>query len=200
MIKFKSIVATALIGSLLIGSAFTGKVSNTFKVNTSKTNLKWVASKVTGKHDGTLKMASGSLMSDGKTVTGGSFDIDMTTITCTDISDKETNGKFLGHLKSDDFFSVEKYKTARFEIMKVVPKTENEYEVSGKMTIKGITNEITFPATITTSSTGVKAVAKITLDRTKWDIKYGSGKFFESLGDKAINDDFVIDLNLEAGK
>lgn len=200
MTKFSSITTMALVGSLVIGSAFTGKMANSFKVDTSKSSLKWFATKVTGKHDGTVKLASGSLVSNGKAVTGGSFDIDMTSLTCTDITDKESNGKLLGHLNSPDFFSVEKFKTSHFEITKVVPKAGNEFEVTGKMTIKGITNEISFPANITSSSSGVKALAKITLDRTKWDIKYGSGKFFEGLGDKVIHDDFVMELNLEASK
>jgi polyisoprenoid-binding protein YceI len=200
MTKFKSLAAMALVGSLLVGSAFTGKVSGGFKVNVAKSTLKWVASKVTGKHDGTLKLASGSLESNGKMVTGGTFDIDMNSLVCTDITDKETNGKFLGHLRSEEFFSIDKHKTAHFEIQKVVPTKGNEYDVTGKLTIKGITNEVTFPATITTSPKGVKATAKITVDRTKFDIKYGSGKFFEGLGDRVINDDFTIDLNLEAGE
>jgi len=101
-------------------------------------------------------------------------------------------------LKSDDFFSVEKNKTAHFEITKVTSKSGNDFDLTGKMTIKGITQEITFPATIITTAKEVKATAKITLDRTKWDIKYGSGKFFEGLGDKIIHDDFVIELNLQA--
>ena len=199
MTKFKSLAAVILVGSLLIGSAFTGKVTNSFKVNVAKSNLKWVATKVTGKHDGTLKLSNGTIESNGKIVTGGTFDIDMNSLVCTDITDKETNGKLIGHLRADDFFSIEKHKTSHFEIQKVTPKTGNEYDVTGKLTIKGITNEITFPATITTTAKGVKAAAKITVDRTKFDIKYGSGKFFEGLGDKVIYDDFIIDMNLEAG-
>jgi polyisoprenoid-binding protein YceI len=198
MTKFKSLVAVVLVGSLLVGSSFTSKVNN-FKVNVAKSTLNWVATKVTGKHNGTLKLASGSLESNGKMVTGGTFDIDMNSLVCLDLTDKETNGKFVGHLRSDDFFSIEKHKTAHFEIQKVVPTKGNEYDVTGKLTIKGISNEVTFPATITTTPKGVKASAKITVDRTKFDIKYGSGKFFEGLGDKVINDDFTIDLNLEAG-
>jgi polyisoprenoid-binding protein YceI len=199
MTTFKSIAAATLMGALVLGSSFTGKLSGSFKVNTEKTTLKWFATKVTGKHDGSVKLASGTLNSDGKSVTGGSFDIDMTSLVVADIADPGTNGKLLGHLKSEDFFSVDKHKTAHFEITKVAPKSGNEFEVSGKMTIKGITQDISFPATITTTAKEVKANAKITLDRTKWDIRYGSGKFFEGLGDRVINDDFVIELNLVAG-
>jgi polyisoprenoid-binding protein YceI len=189
----------ALLSTFVLATAFNGKKAETLKVNTAKTTLKWLATKVTGKHDGTVKLASGSLMSNGKQITGGSFDIDMTTLVCNDLTDKETNAKFIGHLKSEDFFSVGKHKTAHFEITSVTPKTGSEYEVAGKMTIKGITKDISFPANITVTGKTAKATAKITLDRTLWDIRYGSGKFFEGLGDKVIHDDFVIDLNLEAG-
>jgi polyisoprenoid-binding protein YceI len=198
MFQFKSLAALLMAATLFVGSSFSGKLNPTFKVNVAKSSLKWFATKVTGKHDGQVKLASGSLETNGKMVTGGKFDIDMNSISCRDIEDKETNGKFLSHMKSPDFFDVASHKTANFEISKVTPKSGNEYEIAGKMTIKGITNEISFPATITTDAKQVSAKAKITLDRTKWDIRYGSGKFFEGLGDKIIHDDFVIDLDLVA--
>lgn len=199
MIQFKTLAMTALLSVFALGSAFNGKpATTTFKVNTEKSDLHWYATKVTGKHDGKVKLASGTLITNGKDVTGGKFDIDMTTITVLDLpADNEYNGKLLGHLKSDDFFSVEKHNKAHFEITKVAAKG-NEFMVTGKMTIKGITNEITFPATISNSGKMITAKAKIVLDRTKWDVRYGSGKFFENLGDKAIHDDFTIDLNLVA--
>jgi polyisoprenoid-binding protein YceI len=193
MFKNKSIFALA-IAALLSGTAIAAG-PGTFKVDAGKSNLKWIATKVTGKHEGTVKLASGSLQSDGKNLTGGSFDIDMNS----DISDKETNGKFIGHLKSEDFFGVEKHKTAHFVIGKVTPKSGNEVEITGKMTIKGITKDITFPATITHAGKSIKAKAKITIDRSEYDVRFGSGKFFADLGDKIIHDDFIIDLDMEAG-
>lgn len=198
MFRLKSIATVALVGAFAVTSAFAGGQNSTLKVDAKKSSLKWYASKVTGKHDGAINMASGSLTTDGKKVTGGSFDIDMTSITVRDIEDKSTNAKLVGHLKSPDFFSADAFKTAKFEIMKVVPKSGNEYTVAGKMTIKGITQEVDFPATIITTGNSVNATGKITLDRTKWDIKYGSGKFFENIGDKAIHDDFTIEFSLVA--
>jgi polyisoprenoid-binding protein YceI len=197
MFKNKSIFAL-VIAAILSGTAIAAG-PGTFKVDAGKSNLKWIATKVTGKHEGTVKLASGSLQSDGKNLTGGTFDIDMNTIACTDIADKETNGKFVGHLKSEDFFGVEKHKTARFVIGKVTPKSGNEVEISGKMTIKGITKDITFPATVTHAGKSIKAKAKITIDRSEYDVRFGSGKFFADLGDKIIHDDFIIDLDMEAG-
>ncbi len=198
MFQVRLISSALFAGMLLAGSSFSGKLNSSFKVNAAKSSMKWFASKVTGKHDGQIKLTSGTLNTNGKMVTGGSFEIDMNSMTCRDIEDKETNGKFLGHLKSPDFFDAGNHKTASFEIQKVVPKSGNEFEVTGKMTIKGISNEISFPATITNTGKEIRAKAKITLDRTKWDIRYGSGKFFEGLGDKIIHDDFVIDLDLVA--
>lgn len=199
MIRLKSFAMVALLSTLALGSAFTGKFSTTsYKVNTAKSDIHWYATKVTGKHDGTVNLASGSLTSNGKVVTGGQFDIDMTSIKVLDMpADNEYNGKLVGHLKSEDFFSVEKHNKAHFEISKVTPKGK-EFEVTGKLTIKGITNEVTFPAVITTTGKQVSAKATIVLDRTKWDIRYGSGKFFEGLGDKVIHDDFKLELNLLA--
>lgn len=195
----KSFAMVALLSTLALGSAFTTKLkTSTLKVNAEKSELRWFASKVTGKHDGSVKLSSGSLTSNGKVVTGGQFDIDMTSIVVLDLpADNEYNGKLVGHLKSEDFFSVEKHNKANFVITKVAPKGK-DFTVTGNLTIKGITNTISFPATITTSPTQVSAKAKMTLDRTKWDIRYGSGKFFPSIGDKMIHDDFVIDINLIA--
>jgi len=199
MKKTSTFFSLAIAAILFTGVAIAGGNPGPFKVNTAKSNLKWTASKVTGKHEGTVKLASGSLNSDGKHLTGGTFDIDMSTIKCTDIADAETAGKFVGHLKSEDFFGVEKHKTAHFVISKVTPKSGNEVEVSGKMTIKGITKDITFPATVVHSAKAISTKAKITIDRTDFDVRFGSGKFFTDLGDKIINDEFIIDIDLETG-
>lgn len=196
MIQYKSLLTLAAACSLSATSFAGGP--DAFKVNPAKTNLKWTASKVTGKHEGMIRLAGGSLLVEGKNLTGGSFDIDMSTITCTDIADKETNANFLGHLRSDDFFGVEKFKTAHFEIEKVTPKSGNEVEVSGKMTIKGITKALRFPATIVNDGKSLKAKAKITVDRSEYDVKFRSAKFFSDLGDKLIHDDFIIELDMEA--
>ena len=127
------------------------------------------------------------------------FDIDMNSITCTDLTDPATNTNFINHMKSDDFFSVAKHKTARFEIVKATPKGGGNYEITGTMTIKGISQEISFPATVSLKGKTATAQAKITLDRTRWDIRFRSGKFFQDLGDKLIEDDFILELNLSAG-
>jgi polyisoprenoid-binding protein YceI len=170
------------------------------KVDVAKSVVKWDAKKVTGEHNGTVSLANGSLTVNGNKITAGEFSIDMTTIKCTDLTDAGYNGKFVGHLKSEDFFSVEKNPTANFKITKVENTTNGNVTIFGDMTIKGIKQAISFPATVKADKTGLTATAKITLDRTKWDIRYGSKTFFANIGDKAIYDDFVIDLALVATK
>lgn len=193
-----SFIAAAAITAFAFTAPAVKKGNTTYTVDTKATTATWLGKKVTGQHTGTINLSKGSIISDGKAITGGSFDIDMNSITCTDLTDPQWNGKLIGHLKSDDFFSVEKNPTAKFEISKVTLKEGNNYDITGKLTIKGITNEITFPAMIKMDAKTLVTVAKITVNRTKFDIKYGSASFFESIGDKAISDDFELNVNVVA--
>ena len=178
-----------------------GKADGKFAVNTAQSNLVWKAEKVTGKHDGTVKLSGGEITVANNKLVGGSFTIDMTTMAVVDIKDAGMNGKLLGHLKSDDFFSVEKHKNATFVISSVTPGSQSgSFTVKGNLTIKGITKPIEFPAAIVMSGNDLRATATITVDRTKFDIRYGSKSFFESIGDKAIYDDFTIELQLVASQ
>jgi polyisoprenoid-binding protein YceI len=162
------------------------------KVDIAKSKITWVGKKVTGQHTGTITLRSGTLDFNNNALSGGMFEMDMTTISCTDLTG-EYAGKLVGHLKSDDFFGVEKHKTASFKITKVMPGSKaNSYRVEGNMTIKGITAPVSFEAMLENG----KATAKIVIDRTKYDIKYGSGSFFDNLGDKAIDNNFELDVML----
>ncbi|HEX8548921.1 MAG TPA: YceI family protein [Cytophagaceae bacterium] len=182
--------------------AFTGpgKNATTYKVDPALTTLVWTGKKVTGAHTGNVKVTQGNIILDGKTVKGGSFDIDMNSITCTDLTDAGYNAKLIGHLKNEDFFAVDKFPKASFVASSITSKGGDNYDVTGKLTIKGIAKDITFPAVIKTNGKVVTADAKIKVDRTKYDIKYGSGSFFDNLGDKTIEDNFEIDLKLVANK
>lgn len=170
----------------------------TYNLDTKATTASWLAKKVTGQHSGGLTVSKGNVIGDGKTITGGKIEFDMNTITCTDLTDKEWADKLVGHLKNDDFFSVAKNPTSTFEITKVALKSGNDYTVTGKLTIKGITNEISFPAMIKMDAKTMVVVAKIMVDRTKFDIKYGSKNFIEGIGDKAIDDEFELSVNVVA--
>ncbi len=180
-----------------------GKAAKTLKADTQKSTLTWNGKKVTGEHSGAVKLSDGTLTVDNNQLVGGSFAVDMTTITNTDLTDAGYNAKLIGHLKSDDFFAVEKHPKATFKITKAEPIAgakagENNYNITGDLTIKGITKPVTFPAAVKISGNQAEAVAKITIDRTKYDIRYGSKSFFDNIGDKAINDDFTVDLKLVA--
>jgi len=169
-----------------------------FKVDNENSKLTWLAKKATGEHNGTVKVSNGSFTVENNALKTGSFDIDTRTIANTDLTDESANAKLVGHLKSEDFFSAEKFPKANFVISSAAKTSGNQYNVKGKLTIKGITNEVSFPATIAVNGKKLTANAKITIDRTKYDIKFRSKNFFENLGDKVIYDDFDIDVALVA--
>lgn len=169
-----------------------------FKVDNESSKLTWLAKKATGEHNGSVKVSDGSFTVENNTLKAGSFDIDTRTITVADLTDEGANAKLVGHLKSDDFFSAEKFPKANFVITSATKTTGNQYNVKGKLTIKGITNEVAFPATVAVTGKKLTANAKITIDRTKYDIKFRSKNFFENLGDKVIYDDFDLDVALVA--
>lgn len=171
-----------------------------FSVDASASSLVWTGKKVTGEHTGTIKISSGELLVEDKTVRQGNFEIDLSSITVTDVTDANSNKKLVDHLKSDDFFSVAKFPKANFVISSIGKKTADTYSVKGKLTIKGITNEIEFPAAIQREGKKITATAKIVVDRTKFDIKFRSPNFFENLGDKAIYNDFELSLKLVANQ
>jgi polyisoprenoid-binding protein YceI len=162
-----------------------------YKIDSEQSKITWTGKKVTGQHTGTIKLAEGNLATKGKKITGGSFSIDMTTL-----KDSESNDRLEGHLKSDDFFSTDKFPKANFVTSSIESKGGDQYQVKGNLTIKGITNAIEFPATIQVSGNQVTAKAKILVDRTKFDIKFRSGNFFQNLGDKAIEDNFELNVEL----
>lgn len=170
-----------------------------YKVDTAASNIVWTAEKVTGKHTGNVKIKNGDLqVSHGKLV-GGSFEIDMNSITCTDL-EGERAGKLVGHIKSDDFFGVSTYPTAKFVITRAIPQdTKGNYKIIGNLTIKDKTNEIVFKGNVTEADGQVTATGDIVVDRSKFDVKYGSGSFFDNLGDKTIYDEFGLKVSL-AGK
>jgi polyisoprenoid-binding protein YceI len=193
-----SIVAVASITALSFTAAKKVVKEKIYNLDTKTTTATWIGKKVTGQHTGAINISKGMVKSEGATITGGNFEFDMNSITCTDLTDTEYNTKLITHLKSEDFFSVAKNPSVKFVINKVTLKSENDYDVKGNLTIKGITQEISFPAKIKMDEKKIVTIAKIMVDRTKYGIKYGSANFFTSIGDKAINDEFELDINLVA--
>ncbi|HSC53791.1 MAG TPA: YceI family protein [Phnomibacter sp.] len=203
MKTMKQTLAAIALVALSTTSVFAGggKADSKYVVNGSQSNLVWKAEKITGKHDGNVKISSGEISVNGGKLVAGTFVIDMSTITVADIKDADMNGKLLGHLRSDDFFGVEKFKTATFVVTSVTPASQaGSYKVKGNLTIKGITKPIEFPAAIVVNGGALKATATITVDRTQFDIRYASKSFFESIGDKAIYDNFTMELQLVANQ
>jgi polyisoprenoid-binding protein YceI len=189
--KTKNIFSIALLAIIALTTmAFTPSKSK--KVKPSESSISWKAYKITGaSHEGTITLKEGNLEFDGKTLTGGNFVVDMTTINNTDMSG-DGKKSLEGHLKSDDFFGVKNHPTARFEIKKI-KGNGNEYKVIGDLTIKGITKSISFIMTVKNNT----ATATLKVNRTLYDIKYGSASFFDGLKDKAINDEFDLNVSLK---
>jgi polyisoprenoid-binding protein YceI len=194
----KNIMALALAAVLpLTAHAKT----ETFAVKPADAKVNWEGKKIIGDaHSGELKLKSGKMMVDGGKLTGGEFVIDMTSLKNTDLTNEAMNQKLVGHLKSDDFFSIDKHPTATIVIKKVEKKEGDTFTVSGDLTIKGKKEPITFPATVHADKNRVHTKANITVDRTLYDVKYNSLKFFSAIGDKAIADTFTVSVDLTAKK
>ena len=168
--------------------------AQTYNVNTSKSDLKWTGKKVGGEHWGKIALKDGTVTLKANKIVSGKFVIDMKSITVEDLAAGEWNDKLVGHLKSDDFFGVEKYPESVLELTGSTPLKDGKAKVKGKRTIKGITNPVEFDAV----QNGLTVSAQVTVDRSKYNVRYGSGKFFDNLGDKTIYDNFTIDVKLVA--
>lgn len=168
--------------------AFTTQITK--EVNTESSVVKWTGYKVTGQHEGTIMIKKGSLTFKNNVLVGGKFVIDMSTINTTDL-EGDYKKKLDGHLKDDDFFGVEKHKTASL-VFTSLKQNGTNYIVNADLTIKGITNKVKFKMQVLENS----AIADLKIDRTKYDIKYGSASFFDDLKDRAIYDEFDLNVNL----
>lgn len=176
------------------------KPSESYKVDLNRSKIEWTGRKVTGQHTGEIKLSSGQLNLNNGKLSSGVFEIDMNSMSSTDLSGANAT-KLLGHLKSDDFFSTDKNPTSKFTITKVDYLDENKASVTGNLIIKGISNPLTFPANVKQKNGVLVCVATgVKVDRTKYDIKYGSKSFIADLGDKAIANDFEVTITLVAKK
>ena len=170
---------------------------STLKLNTEISTVEWIGEKVVGKHNGAISIKEGVINLHDGHLSGGKIIINMETITCADL-EGEWSDKLVKHLNSPDFFDVANNKTATLEVIKFTKTEGNNYTVTGNLTIKGITKPISFPANIQIKEGKLAAYAEFKIDRTLYDIKYGSGKFFEGLGDKMISDEFTIKFKIAA--
>ena len=183
-------VALFLVAGLFVNA------QTTYKADLTNSKITWVGKKITGEHNGTIALASGEFIVDKDMLSKAKFEIDMNSLKDLDLTDEGYKAKLEGHLKSDDFFGVEKFPKATFVIDKATKIMKGITTIKGKLTIKGVTQTIEFKSVISNTPDGYKIWANVTVDRTKFGLKYGSGTFFDNLGDKTIYDEFYLSLNL----
>lgn len=203
MLKNLLILTTAL----FVSSGFAAEKKQdgktvTLAIDTSTSTIQWVGSKKLGeKHTGHIKLKDGKIEMKNDKLVGGAFTFDMTSITNEDLKEKpEDQAKLVNHLKSDDFFKVDKNPTSEFKITSVKEKDGNPW-IKGNLTLLGKTEAIEFPAKVENKNGVVTGAAKVEVDRTKWGLVYGSGNIFKELtANKIINNTFELNLNLIAKK
>lgn len=169
-----------------------------FKVVSTQSNIDWTGKKVTGAHNGTISIKTGTLVLDNGKLFGGNFIIDTTSIKILDITDQATNAQFAGHLFSEDFFAADSFPEASFTITHADNIDNGKYQISGDLTIKGITHPVSFPADVIITDDAITSSGKILVDRTKYNMKFRSGNFFTNLGDTLIYNEFELDVKLIA--
>jgi polyisoprenoid-binding protein YceI len=176
--------------------------TQTFELAAKDVKINWVGKKKLGsKHDGTLVLQKAQVEVKSGELLTGNFEVDMTKLVVLDIKDPENNAKLKRHLESDDFFSVARFPTATFEMTRVEKLTEKSnrtHQLHGNLTIKGMTEKIDFPATVVIKGDSVSISSLVTVDRTKYGIRYASENFFENLvGDRVISDNFEVSFDIE---
>ena len=190
MKTFKKSALIAIVAIITFSFTKVNAQQKEIKIENSK--VVWKGYKVTGSHEGTINLKSGFLTFNEGNLNGGEFVMNMNSLITTDL-EGEYKSKLEGHLKSDDFFGVEKNPTAALIFTKVERNGKNAYKVTGDLTIKGITKQIVFDFSVY----GNKATTSLKIDRTKYDVRYGSTSFFDNLKDKAIYDEFDLIADLE---
>jgi len=181
--------------------------ADSYKVDVDSSTIQWIGRKVTGEHDGNLKILYGNvrkyLDTEQKEVIKGNIVIDMTTITNNDIESKEYQKYFVDHLNSSDFFDVAHFSKSQLKILDNIilsNESSGNMMITAEITIKGITQKVEFPAKIEFIDDLATAVGTIDIDRTLFDIRYKSKSFFPEMGDYFIYDDFTLNFIIKAKK
>jgi polyisoprenoid-binding protein YceI len=184
------------ISMILLALMVSGAMAQKKSLISDESQVKWLGKKVGGEHYGFISLKSGVLEMKGNEVQSGTFVMDMSTITVTDLTNAEYNAKLVGHLKSDDFFGVDKFPVSTLVITSGKLKGNNVYVFKGSLTIKGKTNPVEFEAMSKAVGANTIFTGKLVVDRSLYDVRYGSGKFFDNLGDKMIYDNFELDFSV----
>jgi len=176
-----------------------------FTVDTASSVIEWKGEKPTGTHTGTIKIANGSFMANDSVVESGNFVIDMKSIEVTDLEGDEKSN-LEAHLKGTvegkegDFFNITEFPEATFEVTGITEK-DGQPMLQGNLTIKEETKNIAFPVSISNDGKNMEITSEeFTIDRTKWNVNYGSKSVFDGLGDKFINDEIALKIDLKASK
>lgn len=172
--------------------------SVSYAVNTGESTVTWFGSKVLeGSHTGSIAITSGSLSVKDGAIEAGNFTLDMSSIQEVGGADEKMSAKLIGHLKSGDFFMVDTFPTASFEIT-----SGGTDMVKGNLTIKGITKEIEIPVTTTMTENGMTASSKFAINRNDWNVTWGNNSTnkIDMLKDNFIKDEIEFDVNLVASK
>lgn len=170
-------------------------------VDLTASAINWKGFKPGGSHHGVLGIKSGELFIDGDKLKSGTFVLDMNAINVQDINAENGKDKLEGHLKSADFFDVEKYPEGKFTITDVEELSDSEFthKISGNLELKEAVKNISYNAAITKEGdTYTAKTATFTIDRTQWGVNYGSKNIFKDLKDSFINDDMEISITLVA--
>lgn len=174
--------------------------AQTYKIDPSASKVVYVGKKINGEHTGTITLKNGTLIFKGEELVGGEFVSDMNSLTSTDITDPEYNAKYVSHMKSPDFFNTEKFSESKL-VVKGSKKTDKGLEVTGDLTMIGVTKPVTFVISdLKKSGNLLTGKTNMTLNRTTWGLTYGSKSFFKNLGDKVIYDDFTLAVDITAKK
>ena len=172
-----------------------------YTVVPSESSIMWKGFKPTGSHNGVISLSNGEMSVANGAIESGNFVIDMASITVQDIPvEEEANAKLTGHLTSDDFFAIETYPTAKF-VVTGMSMEGDQAMLSGNLTLKDATNNVTIPVSMSSEGDMMTLTSDtFTIDRSKWNVKYGSKSFFDNLGDSFINDDIELQINVKAKK
>jgi polyisoprenoid-binding protein YceI len=171
-----------------------------YVVDTENSRINWEGRRIGGSsHEGTIDFNQGEVILNGGRITGGNFTVDMTTISSTDLTGARKE-RLDGHLKNEDFFDVTKFPISSLVITGVERAEDGRVRINGDITIKNITRSISFFATMTHTGDRIVAVANLTFDRSDFDVRFGSDRFFDNLGDRAIINDIPLEITLVANR
>tara|TARA_B100001250_G_C19605522_1_gene702578 strand:+ start:43 stop:633 length:591 start_codon:yes stop_codon:yes gene_type:complete len=187
----------------LISALLPSSIIDTVWIDDTLSTMSWIGNKVTGSHNGKIKIKNGYILKKDDLLMGGEIIIDMNSISVDDIEHPKWNEGLVSHLKNEDFFHVDKFSVSKLKITSsrksfIDDKMSSNIEIFSDLTIKNITKPISFHAYVDFERN--ESSGELIIDRTKWNIKYGSSSFFKDLGDRAIYDDFIINFKLVSKK